>query len=122
MSDSRDEKVEDLLAKLTTLYYGLRTTCQSLPVPIALPRATGSIAGLMEGVDRCFQIASDLPLPGDVSASLQMACLHWNTAADLIGLYATGTNGSGVRDEAAELAMAAMQVALNGVLAWLNQE
>ncbi|WP_411140264.1 hypothetical protein [Streptomyces sp. x-80] len=122
MSDSRDEQVEYLLAKLTTLYYGLRVTCQGLPVSITLPRATGPISELMEGVDRCFRISDDLPLPDDVRADLQMACLHWNTAADLIGLYATGMNGSKLRDEAAELAMASMQVALNSVLAWLDQE
>ncbi|WHX19811.1 hypothetical protein QFW82_23570 [Streptomyces malaysiensis subsp. malaysiensis] len=122
MSDEHDELSESLLTALLIQYGELREACQALPVPIQLPVGIGQIIELIEAVGRCFEIAQDQPIPEEAQADLEMSCLHWLTASDLIGLYRHDIGGYDHRDRAAELALLGMELSLKSLQDWLSQQ
>ncbi|WP_262702030.1 MULTISPECIES: hypothetical protein [Streptomyces] len=122
MSDDRDKIGADLLAALLLIYTELREVCRELPVPIQLPGGTGQVLELLEAVDRCFEIAEDQPIPEDAQADLEMSCLQWLTASDLIGLYRHDVGGYEHRDRAAELALLGAEMSLKNLREWLRQQ
>ncbi|CAM5681998.1 MULTISPECIES: hypothetical protein [Streptomyces] len=120
MSDERERTTEELTARLAVLYIGISKVCEQLPVPITLPPASGTVGGLMGSIDRCYKIAPDQPIPAEQVAALQVACLFWLMAADMIGLYDAEAAGTTIRDEAAQAAMFHTEACISDLMHWLR--
>ncbi|MFE5771430.1 hypothetical protein ACFQ7O_24055 [Streptomyces sp. NPDC056485] len=85
MSDSQDQIMKSVAHRLAVVYTGLFTTCENLPIPIALPDG-GDAADIKAVVARVSQIAEEQPVPEEQQAQLFTAAVMWLAAADLYSI------------------------------------
>lgn len=84
MSDTQDQIMKAVAHRLAVVYTGLFTTCENLPIPIALP--DGGDADIKAVMARVSQIAEEQPVPEEQQAQLFTAAVMWLAAADLYSI------------------------------------
>ncbi|GGJ81965.1 hypothetical protein GCM10011583_11820 [Streptomyces camponoticapitis] len=86
MSDTPDSMMEAFESRLTTVYIGLVSVCENLPVPITLPTGVVHSKELVQTVRRVADIAEEQPMPEEQHAMLYTGAVMWLAAADLFGI------------------------------------